>query len=194
MSKTPKSTNSPRRARTSLFGRMGVAVFSLGLAMVSVFTQGSMAAAATSTLDTSSLQKLTNGLAWFALLTCIGGIVVSASMWALGSKGQNAGTELIGKKGFIVCLTAAFFIGAVNPMIEWLDKKASSSDVDKAGVTKFQPYTYSNTPSAGRAVGGAAGGVGSGVGAGVGNTAGGIGVGAGAGNAAGDLAGQLGGN
>jgi hypothetical protein len=172
-------------------GRLGTVGSVVGLALVSTFTQSAIASAQTTSVDTSSLQKLSDGLAYYALLTCIGGIVISAAMWAMGSKGQNAGTELVGKKGFVVCLTAAFFIGAVNPMVNWLNQKASSSDVDTAGVTTYQPYAFNGgTDNGGFGGLGGLGDLGGAVGQ-VGGDLGAINAGAGIGQAIGDIGDEL---
>jgi hypothetical protein len=66
---------------------------------------------------TANLNKLTNGLYFFAMAACIAGMFLSAILWALGSHGQNPGQELTGRKGLIVCLTAAFFLGAMPAVI-----------------------------------------------------------------------------
>lgn len=85
-------------------------------------------------LKTDNLTKLSRGLAWYALGTCMVGICVSSALWAMGSKGSNPGQELTGKRGLVLCLTAAFFIGALPGMINWLENQAARSD--EAGVTQ----------------------------------------------------------
>ncbi len=71
-----------------------------------------------------NLTYLSNGIAYWGLIICVIGVFVSASLWALGSKGQNPGQELTGKKGFIVCFAGAFAIGAAVPVINWMNVQA----------------------------------------------------------------------
>lgn len=86
------------------------------------------AASAAAAFDTSDVSSLSRGLAWYALGMCIVGIFISSAMWAMGSKGSNPGQELTGKKGILVCLMAAFFIGALPGMINWLSGQADKLD------------------------------------------------------------------
>lgn len=90
-------------------------------------------------INTESINRLSNGLAFYALIACVVGICVSASLWALGNKGQNPGTELTGKRGLILCCTAAFFVGALPGMVGWLDREAQR--VDTTGVTNSNGET-----------------------------------------------------
>jgi hypothetical protein len=83
--------------------------------------------------NTANIARLSGWLAWAALMTCIIGICISAALWAAGSKGQNPGQELTGKKGIILCCTAAFFVGALPAMLSFLEDKAREADV--TGVT-----------------------------------------------------------
>lgn len=90
-------------------------------------------------LNTANLEWFSNGLAYYALLAALVGLLVSASLWALGSKGQNPGTELTGKKGIILCCTAAFFIGALPAMISYLERQAKQLDTN--GITAASPIS-----------------------------------------------------
>ena len=74
--------------------------------------------------QTCNVISLSNGLLFFALAVCIAGILVSAILWAAGSKGQNPGQELTGKRGIIVCVVAALILGAVQPILDNLDTNA----------------------------------------------------------------------
>jgi hypothetical protein len=59
------------------------------------------------------LIDLTNGLEYYAMAVCIAGVLVSTILWVTGSRGQNPGQELTGKRGIILCVTAAFVLGAI---------------------------------------------------------------------------------
>ena len=63
-------------------------------------------------IKTCAVRQLGNGLMFLALATVIAGVLVSSILWAVGSRGQNAGQELTGKRGLVVCATAAMLIGA----------------------------------------------------------------------------------
>lgn len=82
--------------------------------------------------DPSNVQSLSQGLLWYALTICIIGICVSAGLWAMGSKGQNPGQELTGKKGIILCCTAAFFLGAFPALVNWLQGEANQLEKESS--------------------------------------------------------------
>jgi hypothetical protein len=65
------------------------------------------------------LQSLTNGIAGFALIFCLIGLVVSAGLWALGSNSNNFQQTFVGKRGFAVCGFAALLIGAAAAIINF---------------------------------------------------------------------------
>jgi len=65
------------------------------------------------------LQSLTNGIAGFALVFCLIGLVVSAGLWALGSNSNNYQQTFVGKRGFAVCALAALLIGAAAAIINF---------------------------------------------------------------------------
>lgn len=118
-----------RTTRCHLAARVGL---TLGLAAVGSLLFASPASAQVE-FNTENITTLSNWLAWLALLSCVMGICISAALWAMGSKGQNPGQELTGKKGMILCCTAAFFVGAMPNMLNWLEGAASSADT--TGVT-----------------------------------------------------------
>lgn len=99
-------------------------------------------------LNTCNISWLSDGLAYYALLAALVGILISAALWAMGNKGQNPGTELTGKKGIILCLTAAFFIGALPAMINHLEGTAKKLDTN--GITNASVRTADSGGGAGK--------------------------------------------
>lgn len=65
------------------------------------------------------LQNLTNGIAGFALILCLMGLVVGAAMWGLGSNSSNFQQTLVGKRACGVCALAALLIGAAAAIINF---------------------------------------------------------------------------
>ena len=65
------------------------------------------------------LQNLTNGIAGFALVFCLIGLVLSAGLWALGSNSNNYQQTFVGKRGFAVCAMGALLIGAAAAIINF---------------------------------------------------------------------------
>lgn len=65
------------------------------------------------------LQSLTNGIAGFALIFCLIGLVISAGMWALGSNSNNYQQTFVGKRGLAVCVMGALLIGAAAAIINF---------------------------------------------------------------------------
>ena len=49
------------------------------------------------------LKTLTDGIAGFALIFCLIGLVVGAGLWALGSNSNNYQQTFVGKRAFAVC-------------------------------------------------------------------------------------------
>lgn len=65
------------------------------------------------------LQSLTNGIAGFALIFCLIGLVVSAGLWALGSNSNNYQQTFVGKRGFAVCAMGSLLIGAAAAIVNF---------------------------------------------------------------------------
>ena len=65
------------------------------------------------------LQSLTNGIAGFALIFCLIGLVLSAGLWALGANSNNYQQTFVGKRGFAVCAMGALLIGAAAAIINF---------------------------------------------------------------------------
>jgi hypothetical protein len=100
-------------------------------------------------LKTCSVRKLGNGLEFYAMATVIAGFFVAMILWVVGSKGQNPGQELTGKRGITVCLLAAFLIGAYPHLASFYNNIAVKAD--NTGVTKATANTMvvpSQTPGA----------------------------------------------
>lgn len=91
---------------------------------------------------TKNIEYLSNGLAYWGLAICVIGVFVSAALWAMGSKGQNPGQELTGKKGFIVCFAGAFAIGAAVPVINFMNDQAKTVATPAgSNPSRLQPDT-----------------------------------------------------
>ena len=65
------------------------------------------------------LQSLTNGIAGFALIFCLIGLVLSAGLWALGSNSNNYQQTFVGKRGFAVCGLGSLLIGAAAAIVNF---------------------------------------------------------------------------
>ncbi len=58
------------------------------------------------------LQKLMDGLQFWALALALVGLVVGAAAWALGSHGQNYQQSFVGRRAVLISGLAALLIGA----------------------------------------------------------------------------------
>ena len=65
------------------------------------------------------LQNLTNGIAGFALIFCLIGLVAGAGLWAVGSNSSNFQQTFIGKRACFVCALGALLIGAAAAIINF---------------------------------------------------------------------------
>lgn len=69
---------------------------------------------------TATLQSLVNGLAWWALLAALVGLVAGAGMWALGAHSNNYQHTSSGRRAVLVSGAAALLIGAAPTILGFL--------------------------------------------------------------------------
>jgi hypothetical protein len=65
------------------------------------------------------IQTLLDGLAGWALLASLAGLLISSMAWALGSFGGNYNAVSRGKTGVIVCAACALIAGAAAPIVNF---------------------------------------------------------------------------
>ncbi len=65
------------------------------------------------------LSSLTDGVAGFALIFCLIGLVVGAGLWGLGSTSNNYQQTFVGKRAFGVSAIAALLIGGAAAIINF---------------------------------------------------------------------------
>lgn len=63
------------------------------------------------------ITEVLSALSFVALAMCIAGIVLSAGMWAIGSFSNNYTQSVNGKKGFLISVASALFIGAAYVLV-----------------------------------------------------------------------------
>lgn len=68
----------------------------------------------------ATLQSLINGLAWWALLAALTGLVAGAAMWALGAHSNNYQHSATGRRAVLVSGGAALLIGAAPTILNFL--------------------------------------------------------------------------
>jgi hypothetical protein len=66
-----------------------------------------------------AVQGIANGIAWWALLLSLLGLVIGAASWALGSHSNNYQYASTGRKAVIVSGLAALLIGAAPALINF---------------------------------------------------------------------------
>jgi MFS family permease len=66
-----------------------------------------------------TLQELTNGLAAWALVASLAGLVIGAAAWALGVHSQNYQQSMIGRRAVLVSGLAALLVGAAPTIINF---------------------------------------------------------------------------
>lgn len=72
------------------------------------------------------LDDLTNGLAGWALIAAMAGVVIGAVIWAFGHYSQNWQQAYNGRKGVLVSGLAAVLIGGAPQIINMLTQKGGS--------------------------------------------------------------------
>jgi hypothetical protein len=68
---------------------------------------------------TRELHQLTNGIAEWALIAALIGILVGAAAWGLGHYSQNYHQSYNGRKGLLVSAAAALVIGAAPAVVDF---------------------------------------------------------------------------
>ncbi|HZR92270.1 MAG TPA: DUF6112 family protein [Gaiellaceae bacterium] len=69
----------------------------------------------------SALQQLISGLAFWALLASLGGLLISAAVWALSSHSGNYHHATLGRRGTIISAAAAFLVGAAPAIVDFFE-------------------------------------------------------------------------
>ncbi len=69
----------------------------------------------------SALQQLISGLAFWALLASLGGLLISAAVWALSSHSGNYHHATLGRRGTIISAAAAFLVGAAPAIVNFFE-------------------------------------------------------------------------
>lgn len=68
-----------------------------------------------------ALQSLVGGVAFWALLASLAGLIISAAMWALSSHAGNYQHAGMGKRGTLISAGAALLIGAAPAIISFFE-------------------------------------------------------------------------
>jgi hypothetical protein len=69
----------------------------------------------------SALQQLISGLAFWALLASLGGLLISAAVWALSSHSGNYHHATLGRRGTVISAAAAFLVGAAPAIVNFFE-------------------------------------------------------------------------
>jgi hypothetical protein len=65
----------------------------------------------------AALESLISGVAFWALLAALGGLLISAAIWALSSHSGNYHHSSMGRRGTLVSAVSAFLVGAAPAII-----------------------------------------------------------------------------
>jgi uncharacterized protein DUF6112 len=69
----------------------------------------------------AALESLVSGVAFWALLAALGGLLISAAVWALSSHSGNYHHSALGRRGTVVSAVAAFLVGAAPAIIQFFE-------------------------------------------------------------------------
>ncbi len=70
---------------------------------------------------TSALQSLIAGIAFWALLAALAGLLISAAVWALSAQSGNYQHASVGRRGTLISALAAFLIGAAPAIVGFFE-------------------------------------------------------------------------
>lgn len=76
---------------------------------------------ATGLPGSSALQQLVSGVAFWALLAALAGLLISAAVWALSSHSGNYHHASVGRRGTIISAVAALLIGAAPAIVAFFE-------------------------------------------------------------------------
>jgi hypothetical protein len=60
-----------------------------------------------------------SGVIFYSLILTMVGVVLSAGLWAVGAFSNNYTQSINGKKGFLICASAALAVGGSYGLIQW---------------------------------------------------------------------------
>jgi predicted permease len=83
------------------------------------FTSVKLSPSTTALPGSAALQQLANGIAAWALVGTLIGLLFGAGMWALGSNTQNSSQSVLGRRAVFASLIAAVLIGAAPHLINF---------------------------------------------------------------------------
>jgi hypothetical protein len=69
----------------------------------------------------SALESLISGVAFWALLAALGGLLISSAVWALSSHSGNYHHSAAGRRGTLIAAVAAFLVGAAPAIIAFFE-------------------------------------------------------------------------
>ena len=87
--------------------------------LMSVVTPGTFHPTANALPGGSTLLALINGIAGWAVLFALAGLVIGAALWAIGSHSQNYQQSYVGRRAVLVSGIAALLIGAAPTLINF---------------------------------------------------------------------------
>ena len=70
---------------------------------------------------TTALEKLISGVAFWALLAALAGLLISAAVWALSSHSGNYHHASMGRRGTLISALAAFLVGAAPAIVAFFE-------------------------------------------------------------------------
>ena len=65
----------------------------------------------------ATIQKLVGGLAWYAILACLTGVIVVGAMWGISASSNNAYGVMTGKRAVVMSLLGAMVIAAASTLV-----------------------------------------------------------------------------
>ena len=89
------------------------------VALLSVVTPAKFHPTANVLPGGSTLLALINGIAGWAVLLALAGLVIGAALWAIGSHSQNYQQSYVGRRAVLVSGIAALLIGAAPTLINF---------------------------------------------------------------------------
>ena len=70
---------------------------------------------------TEALESLISGVAFWALLAALAGLLISAAVWALSSHSGNYHHASMGRRGTLISALAAFLVGAAPAIVAFFE-------------------------------------------------------------------------
>ena len=94
-----------------------------------------------------TVMSFLDGLYWYALGFALVGLLLSASLWAIGGFSANYSQSVSGKKGVMIAFAACIAIGGATKILSFFYKAGTQVDGGRVDGTNIDQLPPGGTPA-----------------------------------------------